>query len=70
VGTAACPAAPAVLTGIFSSAEVIGPNSQSLAPGELFSVIRAMRAGLAYANVHTDKFPGGEIRGQLRSVSP
>ena len=32
---------------------------------ELNELIRALRAGVAYANVHTDQFPGGEIRGQL-----
>jgi hypothetical protein len=32
----------------------------------MFAVLRAMRAPLQYANVHTDRFPGGEIRGQLR----
>jgi len=26
-----------------------------------------MRAGKTYANVHTDKHPGGEIRGQVRA---
>jgi hypothetical protein len=29
-------------------------------------VLRAMRASSTYANVHTDRFPGGEIRGQIR----
>jgi hypothetical protein len=28
-------------------------------------MIQAMVAGNAYANVHTTRFPGGEIRGQL-----
>ena len=31
--------------------------------GEL---VRAIRAGATYANVHTEKYPGGEIRAQLR----
>jgi CHRD domain len=28
-------------------------------------VLRAIRAGIVYANVHTDQLPGGSIRGQL-----
>jgi len=30
------------------------------------SVLTLMRAGSAYANIHTKKNPGGEIRGQLK----
>jgi hypothetical protein len=30
-------------------------------------VERAIRAGVTYANMHTAKFPGGEIRGQIRA---
>ena len=29
-------------------------------------MIAAMRAGAAYANVHTTAFPGGEIRGAMK----
>jgi hypothetical protein len=43
-------------------------TSQQLAAGELAEVIAAMRAGAAYANVHTNLSPGGEIRGQIRTV--
>jgi hypothetical protein len=38
---------------------------QQLTAGDLAEVIRAIRAGAAYANVHTDLSPGGEIRGQI-----
>ena len=35
----------------------------------LDDVLSAMRSGNAYCNVHTTTFPGGEIRGQIRSLS-
>lgn len=44
---------------------VIGPTAQGIAPGEFAEIVRAVRAGRAYANVHSTKFPGGEIRGQI-----
>lgn len=40
--------------------------TQQLAAGELAEVIAAIRAGVTYANVHTNLSPGGEIRGQIR----
>jgi hypothetical protein len=50
----------------FSAADVIGPTGQGIAPAEFNELLAAMRAGLTYANVHSNKFPGGEIRGQIR----
>lgn len=44
------------------------PAPQQLVAGELAEVIAAIRAGVAYANVHTTPSPGGEIRGQLRGA--
>jgi hypothetical protein len=46
---------------------VVGPADQGIAPGEFDELLRAMRAGATYANVHTETYPGGEIRGQIRS---
>ena len=68
----ACPPAPAggpaaVLTGTFTTADVAGPNAQLVAPGELAELIKAIRSGLAYANVHSSLVPGGEIRGELKA---
>jgi hypothetical protein len=44
-----------------------GPEvtGQGIAAGEFAELIRAIRKGDAYANVHSTKFPGGEIRGQI-----
>jgi hypothetical protein len=44
---------------------VIGPAGQGVAAGEFAEVLQAIRAGAAYANVHTTNFPAGEIRGQV-----
>ena len=44
---------------------MIGPANQGIAAGEFDELVRAIRAGVTYANVHSEKFPGGEIRGQI-----
>jgi len=49
-----------------TAADVIGPTGQGVAPGEFAEVLRAIRQGVAYANVHSTRNPGGEIRGQIR----
>jgi hypothetical protein len=54
------------VTGTLTAANVIGPAAQGIAVGELAELIRAIRAGRTYANVHSSKFPGGEVRGQIR----
>lgn len=41
--------------------------AQGLTAGDLKSLIAAIRSGSAYVNVHTTRFPAGEIRGQLSS---
>lgn len=65
-GTQPCPPKPAAIAGSFTAANMVGgAAAQGIAPGELHELLRAIRAGAAYVNVHTDLFPGGEIRGQL-----
>jgi hypothetical protein len=61
----ACPQEGEV-TGTIVASDVIGPADQGIAPGEIDELIAAMRAGVTYANVHSDTFPNGEIRGQIR----
>ena len=63
-GTQACPANGSV-TGTITAADVIGPAGQGVGAGEFAEVLKAIRGGVVYANVHSVTFPGGEIRGQL-----
>lgn len=65
-GKPACPAVSGSVSGTITAADVIGPAGQGIAAGELAEAIAAMRQGVTYANVHTDKHPGGEIRGQIK----
>jgi CHRD domain len=51
--------------GTIDRTDVTGPAGQGVDPGEIDDLLRAIRAGEAYANVHNARFGGGEIRGQL-----
>jgi CHRD domain len=63
--TPACPGQGGTVSGTITPLEVIGPAGQGIAAGEFEELVAAIRAGRAYANVHSTKFPGGEIRAQL-----
>jgi hypothetical protein len=64
-GKPACPNGSATVTGTVTAADIIGPTGQGISPGQFAEALRAMRDGIAYANVHTVTYPGGEIRGQI-----
>lgn len=64
-GVQPCPPPPATISGTIVASDVVGPAAQGIAPGEFAELIRAIRAGRTYANVHSTKFPGGELRDQL-----
>lgn len=59
-----CPQSGPV-TGTLTAANVVGPTGQGVDAGGFADVVAAIRAGVAYANVHTTKFPSGEVRAQL-----
>jgi hypothetical protein len=63
-----CPPGPdgGTVTGRVTAAQVLGPAGQGVAPQEFAELLRAMRRGVTYANVHSSRNPGGEIRGQIR----
>ena len=63
--TQACPPPPATITGTITPNHVVGPTAQGIAAGEFAELLSAIRAGATYVNVHTSKFPGGEIRSQI-----
>ena len=55
------------IQGTVRPADVIGPGGQGITAGEWGELVAAMRAGATYANIHSQVYPGGEIRGQIRT---
>jgi hypothetical protein len=53
------------ITGVIHPDDVIGPTGQGIEPGAFPEFLAAIRSGYAYANVHTVKWPSGEIRAQI-----
>jgi hypothetical protein len=68
-GTPTCPQSGTVKRTV-TAADVIGPVGQGIAvPGQMdpmARVVKAIRDGAAYGNVHSTQFPAGETRGQLQ----
>ncbi len=69
-GTQPCPAPPATISGTFTAADVTNlANERGISAGELDELIAAIRAGATYVNVHSTRWPGGEIRSQINGNS-
>ena len=66
-GAQPCPSPAGEVTGTLRAADVIGPAGQGIAAGEFAELLRAIKAGVTYANVHSTTFSGGEIRAQLEN---
>ena len=65
-GKPACPTTGGNVEGTITAADVIGPVGQGVAAAEFAEMVDMMRSGNAYVNVHTNKHPPGEIRGQIK----
>jgi hypothetical protein len=63
--TPTCPSPQGTVTGSIGPAQVLGATGQGLDAGEFDALVRAIRAGATYANVHSSLFQPGEIRGQI-----
>lgn len=64
-GTPACPANGGTVSGTITAASVLSVASQNVTAGDFDAVVQIITSGSAYVNVHTTKFPAGEIRGQI-----
>ena len=72
-GTQPCPAPPAVISGTIVAADVSpnipatqGARNQGLGTGEMDELLKAMRAGATYVNLHSTTWSGGEVRSQIQ----
>jgi hypothetical protein len=71
-GTQPCPTPPATISGTITAADVspnipatAGARNQGLGTGEMDELIKAIRAGSTYVNIHSSLWPTGEIRSQI-----
>jgi hypothetical protein len=67
-GTPPCPAAGGTVSGTASGPAILSLlTTQNLNAGDFNGAVRIIQSGNAYVNVHTANFPGGEIRGQVKT---
>ena len=65
---------PTTVKGNLTAANLIPQSAQGILEpntdraSEFAQILKAIRAGVTYANVHSSKFGPGEIRGQIRAV--
>jgi CHRD domain-containing protein len=68
-GTPACQNNPGgTVSGTITPAKVSALPTQNISAGDFDAVEDALTTNTAYVNVHTTKFPAGEIRGEIRPV--
>jgi hypothetical protein len=65
-GKPTCPAGGGTVTGTITAADVLTVTAQGITGGDFAGLLRILKSGNAYVNVHTTNHPGGEIRGQVK----
>jgi hypothetical protein len=68
-GTPACPSDATnsgTVSGMWTAANVVAIPGQNVTAGDFDALTDALASNTAYANVHTNNFKAGEIRGQVR----
>ncbi|HEX6722584.1 MAG TPA: CHRD domain-containing protein [Burkholderiaceae bacterium] len=64
-GTQPCPNS-GTISGVITADQVVASAAaQGIAAGDIDALIDVLREQLTYVNVHSTRFPGGEIRGQI-----
>jgi hypothetical protein len=63
-GTPTCPQS-GMVTRTVGVGDILAPGTQGIEAGNFAELVAALRAGHTYANVHSTKWPGGEIRAQI-----
>ena len=65
--TPACPSPSGTVEGTITPEKVLALAGQGFPAGEdgFDALLAALRSNAIYGNVHTDRFPPGEIRGQI-----
>lgn len=54
------------VSGTIDASKVLAQTAQGIDAGQFDEILRALRAGATYANIHTTTFTPGEIRGQIK----
>jgi CHRD domain len=67
-GTPTCPQSGTVSRTV-GAGDILAPGTQGIEAGNFEELAAALRAGHAYANVHSTKWPGGEIRAQINDAN-
>lgn len=65
--TPTCPSPAGTVSGTIAPGQVLGLTAQAFPAGQdgFDALLEALRSEAIYGNVHTDRFPSGEIRGQF-----